>query len=540
MRRLLLLATLAVSTVTVAACSQESDPASDDSDFSSNQATLLDFEFDGELLTDSSWNDKQTINDQMLYTVGHLNHDKSVGRLDNLELTNIVKTNEGGKVRIKYHAKLPVAWGSKTNLPTSYEFRLPKDVSHAAQSQFVERHSHTCVDWGAHDVDAGSMWYYYRPRRSGCQITDDEVVKLTATATPSATNTTGKYPEYHKVWEDDRLEVISIFGKYENTGGASDSGVQAFNQFVRTMKRELASMGLTTTPANVADAPGPDVKDVTFEATMADGKKVKVTAFLVDAITSTWQGFDARYESLTPTADLIAYNGHAGLGQNVRALARKGRWLPSKYQMFFMNGCDTFAYVDGSLAQTRAALNPDDPSGTKYMEFVTNAMPSYFHSMAAASTAIVKGLMDTNAPKTYDKIFENIDRAEVVLVTGEEDNVFQPGMPLGSGGGGGGGGEEGGEFTPFQESGSVARNAEKPFVYDVPAGRYKIELSGTGDADLYVKKNQAAAARVYDCRPYKNGSAETCEVEFDRAGKLHVMVRGYAASSEFTVKGTKL
>ncbi len=39
-----------------------------------------------------------------------------------------------------------------------------------------------------------------------------------------------------------------------------------------------------------------------------------------------------------------------------------------------MNGCDTFAYVDGALAQTRAALNPDDPNGTKYMEIVTNAM----------------------------------------------------------------------------------------------------------------------------------------------------------------------
>jgi hypothetical protein len=263
---------------------------------------------------------------------------------------------------------------------------------------------------------------------------------------------------------------------------------------------------------------------------------VKVTALLVDAITSVWQGFDARYESLTPSADLIMYNGHAGLGQNVRALARKGRWVPGKYQMFFMNGCDTFAYVDGSLAQQRATLNPDDPTGTKYMEFVTNAMPSFFSSMPAASAAVVKGLMGYAAPKTYDKIFEGIDRAEVVLVTGEEDNVFTPGMPIGGGGGGGGGG---GTFTPFEESGTVAKNAEKAFSYDAPAGKYTIELSGTGDADLYVKKNQAAGARVYDCRPYKDGSAEKCEVTLDVAGKLHVMVRGYAATSDFTVKGTK-
>jgi hypothetical protein len=96
-----------------------------------------------------------------------------------------------------------------------------------------------------------------------------------------------------------------------------------------------------------------------------------------------------------------------------------------------MNGCDTFAYVDGSLAQTRSSLNRDDPSGTKYMEFVTNAMPSFFSSMPAASTAVVTSLLDYKAPKTYEEMFKGIDRAEVVLVTGEEDNVFKPGMKIG-------------------------------------------------------------------------------------------------------------
>lgn len=40
-----------------------------------------------------------------------------------------------------------------------------------------------------------------------------------------------------------------------------------------------------------------------------------------------------------------------------------------------MNASDSFAYVDRSLAERRAVLNPDDPGGTKYMDMVTNAMP---------------------------------------------------------------------------------------------------------------------------------------------------------------------
>lgn len=530
-----------------AGCAAETTPETetDEGAFSSNQATLLDFDFDAELSTDSSWNDKQTIQDQLLYTIGHLNTDRSVGRLDNLVLSNIERSEAGGKITIKYHAKLPVAWGSKTNLPTSYTLALPRDVSQSGIAAFTEKYKHSCVDFGAHDVDAGSMWYYYRPRQSGCAITDAEVVKVAAAVRPSTQNTTGKYPEYHRIWEDDRLDIVAIFGKYEATATSTgDAGISAYNKFVSMMKRELRAVTQTvsTVPENVADAPGPATADVSFEATLPDGKLVKVTALLVNAITEVPAGFNARYEALTPTADVIMYNGHAGLGQNVRALAAKGRWVANKYQVFFMNGCDTFAYVDGSLAQTRAQLNPDDPTGTKNMEFITNAMPSFFSSMPAASTAVMKGLLSYEQPKTYDKIFEDIDRSEIVLVTGEEDNVFQPGMPIGTpggGGGGGGGGGEGPAFAPFEESGTLARAAEKAYAYDVPAGTYVVELSGDGDADLYVKKNAAAAERSYDCRPYQNGSAEKCTVTFTEAGKLNVMVRGYAATSGYKVAGRK-
>jgi hypothetical protein len=51
--------------------------------------------------------------------------------------------------------------------------------------------------------------------------------------------------------------------------------------------------------------------------------------------------------------------------------------------------------------------------------------------MAAASSAIVTGLLSVQQPQTYEKMFQNIDRAEVVLVTGDEDNEFKPGMPIG-------------------------------------------------------------------------------------------------------------
>ncbi len=133
------------------------------------------------------------------------------------------------------------------------------------------------------------------------------------------------------------------------------------------------------------------------------------------------------------------------------------------------------------------------------MDIVTNAMPAYFHSDSPATTALITGLMSTGAPKTYEQMFSSIDTAQVVLVTGEEDNVFTPGTPIGPGGGGGGGG---GAWSGINESGSVAKAVEKRWqTPELAAGSYTFSITGTGDADLYVKRGSAPTTSSYDCAP---------------------------------------
>ncbi len=408
------------------ACGTEDANDSGEDKFSSNQATLLSFEFDGEFLTGSVFGgDAELIEDQLLFTIGHLNGDHAVGRLDAVKLTNVTRTKEGTKTLIKYHAELPVSWGSKTNLPTTYSFRLPRDLGFEARDAFTEKYKHDCVDFGAHDVDSSSMWYYYRPNNEGCAIPDAEVYKSEATVTVSTLNTTGKYPEYDKVWEDDALNVVAVFGKYEK-GKTSDVGITGYNNFISAVSTELKRYKVATVPALLPAVPGVGAPDIEIRADLGNGRKIRVNALLVDEVSSASPEFFARYEGLSTDADLITYNGHAGLGQNVRALSRHGKFKTGKYVIVFMNGCDTFAYVDGSLAETRKILNPDDPTGTKYMEFVTNTMPAFFSSMPTASMALIRGLASVDKPLTYEQIFDNVDDDQIIVVTGEEDNAFQP------------------------------------------------------------------------------------------------------------------
>ena len=103
-----------------------------------------------------------------------------------------------------------------------------------------------------------------------------------------------------------------------------------------------------------------------------------------------------------------------------------GTFKPAQYQIFYMNGCDTFAYVDGSMAQTRARLNPTDPTGTKFMEIMTNSMPPNWDSLPQNSVSLIKDLAKESAPLTYKQILGNFDQSGIVVVTGEEDNTFKP------------------------------------------------------------------------------------------------------------------
>ncbi|MCW5802452.1 MAG: PPC domain-containing protein [Deltaproteobacteria bacterium] len=456
-----------------------------------------------------------------------------VGRIDKAEVTNITRTTSGGKVKITYTAKMLVAWGSKSNVPSAITLKNPLDVSSAGQTAFTAKYGTKCIDFGAHDVDSGSMFYYYRPARSGCSIDAADVDTTTVTLSPSPVQTTGKFPEYHKIWEDNRLEVVAIFGKNEDGATSNDVGIDAFNRFVRTMRSELAGRNLTTVPASVPTNPGVAAPDIEMSATLPDGKQIRVVALLTDNVRIGLQqpAFRARYEALSSRADYIVYNGHAGLGTNVRAMAAAGKWVTGQYVVIQLNGCDTFAYIDDALNRAHMLVNPDDTTGFKYLDLVNNAMPAFFSELSNTTMAMFRGLVAHDAPKTYEQIFRNIDSTQVVLVSGEQDNTFTPG---------GGGNPE--AWGGLALNGTLARSETKTAATPtLAAGEYEFAMTGTNDADLYVRVGQAPTTSTFDCRPYKTGSNETCRVTLAAPSTIHVMVRGFStATSSFELLGKKL
>jgi hypothetical protein len=94
--------------------------------------------------------------------------------------------------------------------------------------------------------------------------------------------------------------------------------------------------------------------------------------------------------------------------------------------------------------------------------------------------------------------------------------------------------------TTTEKIGTVAKNAWVQLgSYPVVAGTsVTVAMTGTGDADLYVKFGAAPTAQAYDCRPYGGDSNETCNLTAPAGAQaVFVALIGYSdADATYSVK----
>lgn len=87
---------------------------------------------------------------------------------------------------------------------------------------------------------------------------------------------------------------------------------------------------------------------------------------------------------------------------------------------------------------------------------------------------------------------------------------------------------------------SGAKGEDVHFTMDVPANVSELTFStigGSGDADMYVKFGAEPTTSDYDCRPYKGGNAENCNIDTAQEGTYFVMLRGYNDFSDVNITG---
>jgi leucyl aminopeptidase len=70
------------------------------------------------------------------------------------------------------------------------------------------------------------------------------------------------------------------------------------------------------------------------------------------------------------------------------------------------------------------------------------------------------------------------------------------------------------------------------FTQAIPSGMSNLTVTisgGSGDADLYVNYGSPSTSSNYQCRPYKNGNEETCQISNPQAGTWYIDLQGYSS-----------
>ncbi|MGE0174878.1 MAG: hypothetical protein AB7T49_18950 [Oligoflexales bacterium] len=421
--------TLLASSLLVFACGKLNKPTSEFKFDSAHSIALDGTISSGNIISTNTDHDviKEEIIAQLYYSIGYLNGYNAGPDMNRVQVSiNDVQPREDGLYDVTYAAKMFIAWPRLTYIPNFIYMTVPERGDQDGLSQFFEAYGQdawgVCMSAGAHDVSLGNFWYFYRPLNFTCPLvglTSEYATRFNIDLSISDENTEDKYPEYSKVWEDGALVVTAIFGKNEfGSTNNSDAGINAF----RETYFELISKYGTPVESNLAanQTPSATNDSVKLKFDTANGT-LDVHLYVVDEIKSVSNEFIANYNERTKNSDFVSYSGHSGLGANIRALARMGSFVKGQYQIFLVNGCDTFAYVDNALRDAHQAANAD-AGPDKYFDIMTNAMPSYFHMNPRSNLVMIDGLMQQEG--TYRDIMYDFDRSQRVNVTGEQDNKW--------------------------------------------------------------------------------------------------------------------
>lgn len=207
----------------------------------------------------------------------------------------------------------------------------------------------------------------------------------------------GGEPEYDQIWQDRKMVATFVFGKVESESQA-DAGTNAFNDFIKKLG-QLSSLKNKNVVAQ---------EQFKFRAIydVDDGKGGTLKADIMAIHISDIGKIDYEigqlvFGSRIGEQDIFMYNGHAGYGNNVSHIEKIIRSKPNKYVLFYLNGCNTYSYLN---------LEQDN------YDVIANMKPSYFNDMADSSYVMLDGLL---RKQSYKTLLTRMPIRQDAIVTGE-------------------------------------------------------------------------------------------------------------------------
>jgi hypothetical protein len=122
--------------------------------------------------------------------------------------------------------------------------------------------------------------------------------------------------------------------------------------------------------------------------------------------------------------DIIAYDGHSGLGGNLDLNLLPQFKFNSNYQIFFFNGCSSYPYFNAKYFAAK-------PGGKSNLDIITSGLPTLTSTSVTNMTAFLTPFVKGHLP-SWQTIMNRIEASNgeeetyLMGVNGDEGNRFRP------------------------------------------------------------------------------------------------------------------
>ena len=273
------------------------------------------------------------------------------------------------KTHFRMRGANAVVMGSSVNdVQAGQVYQAPVPTTpYNLKSQLQEK----CASHNSHlGLSDSIYWYLWNPDKSTCP----ESIKQTMTLTVERVlpNNPASYPEYDKLWEDNLLTVVVLFGKLDDKEDIhDDSNWRNADKFCKWLKEA----GFT----EEQEAPlGRRFVHHAGELTE------QVDVYYPDAFHSVADHMRMHnWQKAVSEHEVVMYNGHSVLGTGY---AFEQVHYPDFYQIFQVASCLSYEYYVRPVLQGKG--------GWENVDVVSNVTPTYYHENLPLCGALLKRLFD--------------------------------------------------------------------------------------------------------------------------------------------------
>lgn len=339
------------------------------------------------------------------------------------------RVNGEGKVEIPYHYK--GVWIVSTLVSAQGQLQLPVPFN---RKVVYSPKWKSCTDQAPEHQTTSFYWYFWDPRRWGCdQTLGVQYQMITAKVGAQTPNQPRSYPEYDRMLADGVMSLTLGFG-YVNDPDVfspdtdSDVGARAYQTFVRQFRANWGA-ALTEEPITQGEYKSAQGSDLLighrFSGSM-NGAKVTVNIVMaagIDQMEIFAKSFAHDHD------DVFGWFGHSRVGSGFDAerfgqmVARDPAYysISTDYQIIYWAGCNSYSYYTLPFFQFKG--------GTKNLDIIANGLPSFFSLNAPNAMLTAQTFLNWQARTSYQELVDAIEKRAaaagttvLVSVLGDEDN----------------------------------------------------------------------------------------------------------------------